>query len=76
MTAAELLSAAGARILSQSLQAIPVILLILGVRALVRNRWSARWQASLWVLLLVSMVVTWRPSVGRSFAVPARPPWG
>ncbi|WP_306599455.1 M56 family metallopeptidase [Geothrix sp. 21YS21S-2] len=60
-------------ILSQSLQASALILLILGVRALVRNRWSARWQASLWVVLLASMIVPWRPPASRTLvvAVPA-----
>jgi len=60
-------------ILSQSLQASALILVILGVRALVRNRWSARWQASLWVVLLASMVVPWRPPASRTLvvAVPA-----
>ena len=59
----EVLTSLAGRILVLSLQASLLIGVILGVRVLVRDRWPAQWQASLWLFLVAGLLLPWRPTL-------------
>jgi bla regulator protein BlaR1 len=65
----ELPAILGRAVLASSLQASLFILVILAIRALVRERWSARWRASLWLLLVLAMLLPWRPGFRPDLAL-------